>query len=583
MSIVLERNPKTLKFNRKPLKQNKVIPAARLESVVEKVEIATNNEVLRKNVKYCSKLVVLMLLLVAGLTCVTLQINSDRETTDRLLDTLLAARNEGPISSMLDKWIVDNYDWLQDYFEGENLNFNISNLTNTSNPSSNNSSINMSSLKQQQMMQHYKDRICHILEEQKIEDEISEVRNYYLDNQSALLVTETLVYLKKRKILVLLFWFAFIMIAAKITVHVFTLRHHDMNIFKNVSSILNIENKSIFCKNGYFWKIDMSLNKLELIEIYWRASKKKKKNSSGSETREVRVRIKTPHSSTPISPAHTPNPAPANNKPMVFQYPQESSSIPPQTQPFPVMLMGPNQYIQNAPIHQMYTFNPTMTNPQQPYFPGAHPQTLQPQPSHLQPTQCNPAQNTSSAGCGQISPDQQAAKDKGTSKDQYVSSPKEISGPLQKVETPEVENPRPRVDPTSQGANQTQPAPNQPPHLMPHPPNLYNQMGPPPYPFYSNYGFPAPFYPPQYQYFPQGYGFPYPGMGSPYANARQGAPQNYQQPFQEDPPEEEDDATEEFSGSEQPPEDETKSKHKSYEKAKSKAKSNVKRKNKSKA
>ncbi len=49
-----------------------------------------------------------------------------------------------------------------------------------------------------------------------------------------------------------------------------------MNVFKNVCKILEIENESFFCKRGYYWSIDESINSLKLSKIYIKVGKGKK-------------------------------------------------------------------------------------------------------------------------------------------------------------------------------------------------------------------------------------------------------------------------------------------------------------------
>ena len=261
MYSVFDRDQKTQKFCKKSIEKIKELPASRLESVIGKIEIVGD---INKLNRLSSWIRLLCIVLISAITCLFLYVLfvlRDTESNRRLIEIQKNDRRNTSIEAELETWIRTNQEWVYDYMDDPR------------------DSAGPVSLNQRQV-EEYSIKIQKIFKNMMISNQLSSDRSSDLEAKTASLISEVLLKLKKYAILKALMILLVILCGARLYFGYMFYRNQETNVFKNVCRLLEIENESYFCKRGYYWSINESMNQLKLTKIYIKVGRNKKNRES---------------------------------------------------------------------------------------------------------------------------------------------------------------------------------------------------------------------------------------------------------------------------------------------------------------
>lgn len=346
MSIVLERNPDTLIFNRRVLRNIKDLPQDMMEALVDKVEITGNIVKLRELTKYLGLLchIILFALAAATVFAYFFSFETSSNSSSRISQALRIHRKEMAISWNIDTFIEGNHEWLEEYFHNMDLKRN--------------------ELLTTELKEKYKQDIMAILDKMEIPEDVSQEREQFLENKTAALIADTLNKLKKDGLVQFFVIMFVVLLFTKSYVGNLFYRNQELNVFKNVNSMLTIENETYFCRRGYVWTIDDKMMVLKISKINIRVGKKRQ--SYKESLPKVKLPPQRP-SSSPSSPQEITPTQPLQNTPPPMQ---------PQPFPYPpgMIPMGvqqhatPQAHASGQPYYPMVYLPPNPMFPY-PYFP----------------------------------------------------------------------------------------------------------------------------------------------------------------------------------------------------------------------
>ena len=255
MSILIEKHQLTDTFYRRQLKMIEGVPADKLESVVEEIEIITSMRYLMKLFKvicsiHCVILATLTVFIIHGFFVTKV------ENAELVLKGFQNEhRNNLTISNEMDKWIAQNQEWLQDYFD-ETWKTSYKSLTD-------------------EQIENYKLKIKEIFNELYIQDHPPETTTKYVEVKTLDMVSRLILDLRKHNLFKYSMYMIFFMFPLIYYLSIMYIRNHKSNNFNNACAYLNIENETYFCKLGYYWSIDEKMESLKLSKINIRGNKRR--------------------------------------------------------------------------------------------------------------------------------------------------------------------------------------------------------------------------------------------------------------------------------------------------------------------
>lgn len=273
MSILIERDPATDQFSRKQLQKITDLPQEMLESLVDKVEFIGANKRFRTVRNGLRMFGLACLLMLKCLVVYCFFKNTDEEAIFFLKEAQKHKSFPVSIESSIDRWITSNQEWLQDYFDDSSI-------------------ISMRNLNDSKFHE-YRGKLTEITKAMNLSDMISEEKNNFIEGKTAELISNVLLSIKKKALCKLSVYFLMTLFAIKVYMSAFFFRNHEANIYKNIVSILSIENETYFCKRGYCWSINENLSVLKLSKIYIRVGKRK----SNKKSQASKVKVVLPNSS----------------------------------------------------------------------------------------------------------------------------------------------------------------------------------------------------------------------------------------------------------------------------------------------